>query len=825
MSVPGLEQDLCCADADRRRQETLTAGTLNGIDDAEVAAPSPGVPDRCTLLVRCLVPLSDVIEARHVQIRSDHLPLGRPVRVVWAYRAGDLASRIGVDPAVSDADLAAFGEPDLDLLVVRVDQAGDGSGYRLSVVDPDQVLGFDPRLSQAPVSFVVDCPSELDCLHPAPCLTATGPEPVIDYLNRDYTGLRRLLLDRLSVVTPDWTDRSPADLGVTLVEIFAYLGDHLAAAQDAVAAEAYLATARQRVSLARHARLLDYRMHQGCAARTWLVLEVEEDVSAGYLHRIACLPPAQTEPMIPAGRTVRSQDGSVVFHTLHPVSPRSSRNAIDLYTWSGQECCLPLGATEATLVGRNAELALAEGDVLVLEEVRGPEQGRTVDVTHRWAVRLVADPDDLHDPLTGTDLVRVRWFEQDALPFPLCAKRFPAGRCRPDHGAALARGNVVLAAHGTEVTGPVIPAQVPVRGSYRPVLHLPGLAFAVEYSARREGAAAASSALRPDPRDAVADLVRLTDGRDDWTVRADLLSSDRFAPDVVVELHDDGRAQLRFGDDVAGRRPTAGRSFTASYRIGGGKAGNVGREVLTELDPPQPGVAVRNPMPAAGGSDPEPAEQVRQFAPQAFRVQRRAVTDDDYAAAAAAERGVQRAVGTRRWTGSWYTEYVTVDRLGGAPVDADFRSRLSVRLDHYRMAGTDVEVTAPLFVPLEIVLTVCVQPGHFRGTVQRALVERFAARNLPGGARGFFHPDDLSFGQPIYLSAVVAAAMTVPGVQWVDASRDTDVRNRFQRWGVPAADELRKGRIPIDRLEVARCDSEAGDPAEGRISFLMTGGL
>ena len=36
------------------------------------------------------------------------------------------------------------------------------------------------------------------------------------------------------------------DLGITLVELLAYVGDHLSYYQDAVATEAYLDTARQR---------------------------------------------------------------------------------------------------------------------------------------------------------------------------------------------------------------------------------------------------------------------------------------------------------------------------------------------------------------------------------------------------------------------------------------------------------------------------------------------------------------------------------------------------------------------------------------------------
>ncbi len=83
------------------------------------------------------------------------------------------------------------------------------------------------------------------------------------------------MLDRLAVTLPGWQEESPADVGVALVELLAYAGDHLSYYQDAVATEAYLDTARKRTSVRRHALLLDYQMHAGCNARVWACLHVE----------------------------------------------------------------------------------------------------------------------------------------------------------------------------------------------------------------------------------------------------------------------------------------------------------------------------------------------------------------------------------------------------------------------------------------------------------------------------------------------------------------------------------------------------------------------
>ena len=73
-------------------------------------------------------------------------------------------------------------------------------------------------------------------------------EPPINYLARDYTSFRTLMLDRMAVTMPDWQERNPADIGITVVEALAHAADHLSYYQDAVATEAYLGTSRRRAS-------------------------------------------------------------------------------------------------------------------------------------------------------------------------------------------------------------------------------------------------------------------------------------------------------------------------------------------------------------------------------------------------------------------------------------------------------------------------------------------------------------------------------------------------------------------------------------------------
>ena len=134
------------------------------------------------------------------------------------------------------------------------------------------------------------------------------------------------------------------------------------------------------------------------------------------------------------------------------------------------------------------------------------------------------------------------------------------------------------------------------------------------------------------------------------------------------------------------------------------------------------------------------------------------------------------------------------------------------------MAGYDVEINAPRFVPLDIKIRVCVAPGYFRVNVKQSLLRELSTGVLPDGRLGVFHPDNLSLGQPLYLSRIYDAAMRVDGVASIDVLK-------FQRWGHPAGQELANGVIRTARLEILRLDNDPNFPENGRLEFEMLGGL
>ena len=767
------------------------------------------------------------------------------------------------------------------MLTVRVDRPGDFSVYTLKLASESggALPGIDPLLASIEFSFKVECPADFDCAVEESCPPALEESPEIDYLARDYASFRQLILDRLAITTPAWRERDPADVGVMMVEALAYSADHLSYQLDATGMEATLSTARLRTSARRHARLVDYRAHDGSNARTWVQIRAALGQSGvivpkgtGLLTRVPGAPgrlPAGSAELREAFET-----GPVVFETMHELTLDDSCNKIQLYTWGDDECCLSPGTTSATLVGHPA---LVAGGVIVFSEMLGPQTGNPADAdpAHRHAVRLTR-VDPTFDAIGGlfanpqhnnpVPVTEVEWHPADALAFPLCVSS-RAGDT-PLANVSVALGNIVLADHGQSKSvakfATIVAADegsskraaaFAAVGREDPRLAIPAVAGATCDRAEPRPRPARFTPSLPESDLTMAGTIgRALQGRDalawaafdpkapaasvfQWEIRhilpaatvtsndgrawrpvRDLLASDAFAPEFVVEIEADRPARLRFGDGEYGLRPRARAEFALTYRRGNGPAGNIGADSLAHIISNDSRIAsVGNPLPARGGTAIEPIERTRQDAPAAFKVRERAVTPADYAEMAARHSGVQRAVATERYTGSWYTIFLTVDRAGGLAVDADFEAELRSFLERYRMAGHDLEIDGPRFVALQVRLRVCVLPDYYRGDVARAVREVLGRARGADGVAGLFHPDNFTFGQPVTLSAVLAAAQAVDGVHFVEPVT-------FRRLGDERSTSARLGEVAIGRLEIARLDNDPSFPERGTLTLEMEGG-
>jgi len=799
-----------------------------------------------------------------------------------------------------------------DCMEVVVDKPGDFSTYTLRVVERDAQgnwqphSAFDPRYDRVNFSFMADCPSELDCKPSAICPPEAKQEPEINYLAKDYESFRQLILDRLALVMPDWKERHVPDIGIALVEVLAHVGDHLSYYQDAVATEAYLDTARKRISVRRHARLVDYPLHEGCNARAWVCVDTKSD-----------LPPLDSKDLyfitgsndiLQVAGNVLSEDDlrqipSNLYEVFEPMTDQEiqlyqDHSELHFYTWGDKECCLPRGTTRATLIGElikdekpekpcgkpdnkpeqdvaqsdqsaaqqdveqseqatsqqgadkegtPPKLRLKPNDVLIFEEVIGPETGHPgdADPKHRHAVRLTAVEAGI-DRLNGKSVVEITWAEEDALPFPLCLSALePAPDCKLLENISVARGNVILVDHGRTKEEDL--GSVPVKETVAccrgegaladekilPVYYRPSLRYdPLTFSQPLTPDAPASKVPVQDVRLALPQISidgkPAPTGEMAWVPRSDLLASGPDDQHFVAEMDNDGRAHLRFGDDTSGEQPDAGTAFHARYRVGNGPAGNVGAEaishmVLRKTRLRMNSLDVRNPMPAQGGTAPEPLAEARLYAPHMFRkTLQRAITAADYAEIVEREfkDKVQRAVAKLRWTGSWYEVLVAIDPFGKEEADSKLLDAITGRLHRYRRMGHDLVVRSAHRVPLDIEMMVCVLPNYLRGHIKAELMDIFSNRILPDGRKGFFHPDNLSFGEGIYLSKLVATAQAVEGVESVGMTT-------LKRLNEPVESSNRaieNGKLPLGPFEIARLDSDPSFPENGKLTLYMRGG-
>jgi len=845
MSTATTMRDALVCDDAARRSALASADLQHGIDYLEVVTAPPA--DNQRLLDLFFVPKASAAGTADLAAMLADLD-GNPgaVRIDGGTRERNL--RV--------LDVTHLPAPGGGRLRVRVDRPGDFSEYVLRLAHPR----LDVRHAAVWFSFKAGCPSRFDCRVQRDCPPPQRHEPRIDYLAKDYASLRRALLDFAPSLIPDWQERHEADLGMALIELFAYVGDHLSYYQDAVANEAYLQTARSRISVRRHARLLDYRMHDGASARCFMHFEAAGPgtVPAGIalLTRIEQALPGSSVPpgrVIPAPLAAAAlQAEATVFETITAVRVDPRANRIALYTWGDQECCLMRGATETDLVG-DLTGVLAPGDFLLFEEVLGPASGAPADAdpAHRQVVRLTQVTRST-DRLLGTGgaappaaVTHVQWGLQDALDFPLClSARLPGGALVAE--ATVARGNLALADHGRSHVQwfPQRPAPgaegVPAteRGLRLRLARGPvAQAYPLTDASSTSGSARQLQLRTPEDLERQVDPCRLQ--RHGMTprvevkvhaagistpfgARPDLLDAEAFDPRFVVECEDDGSALLRFGDGVFGAAVPAGAFVEAHYRVGLGPQGNLGRDALWHAIEPGavlPALAsLRNPLPAWGGTAPQPIEQVKRLAPPSIHArQYRAVTEADYARAAESHPAVAKAAATFRWTGSWLTVFVTVDPRGGQPLDATARASVLDWVRCQTQAGYDLALDAPRYVPLQIELQVCVRPGYFRTQVEQALQDRLSARRLADGSLGFFHPDAFSFAEPLYLSRLYAAADAVEGVESLRVTR-------AQRFGELPNQELERGLVPAGRLEIIRLDNDRNRPENGVLTLLMLGG-
>jgi hypothetical protein len=732
-------------------------------------------------------------------------------------------------------------------LRLRVEPIGDYSTYTLKI--DTEAYDIDPVFARKDFKFRPGC-FNTNC---APFSSYEAPlsEPVIDYLARDFESFKHVLINAMRTRVPNWQPTSEADLDQVLIDLIAADADDLADLQDRVMNEAYFGRARKRVSLARYARLMDYHIHQGNQAHTWLALNVSVDQTVGTPTKRFGVWTGQTW-----------QDPSaVIFASTQAQDCFTDLNQLSLYTWSDVVTALDAGTTQADLV-KTAGISMtkAEADALVtlfqredithllVEQKLNPDTGTANgrDKTARQVVQLLdgtAAAEAVEDPAGSppTWCVRVHWREEDKLLRRTCFITECEGQ-PITRDVSVFHGNLIRVTHGRPHTTKFVPPDKELGFETNDqLIHTDEVHFEKT----------AWGTLCPLPHEPLAYLdthpggeaptfstlaVRVSGLASAWQERSDLIESESGDLHFVVETDELDHSCIRFGNNVNGRALAQDADVTCDYQIGRGSLGNVGADVLNGFDRSPSGfpgiIEVWNPLDVVNGRDPEPVEEILRRVPQAYRTrQLRAVTLEDYVKRAEELPEVSHAHARYAWTGSWRTVRVSIDPQGTDTLNEPLRRTIASHLDAVRLIGEDLEIRGAKYAALDILLRLCAHPDHWPENLELELEQEFSDGYTLDGRPGFFHPDHWTFGQPLHASQVIGRALWVKGVERV-------LLLSMRRWyavasmGASPPLIITPGDLPINEVdsltvhpeEIIQVQNDPNHLERGRIQFDILGG-
>lgn len=292
-----------------------------------------------------------------------------------------------------------------------------------------------------------------------------------------------------------------------------------------------------------------------------------------------------------------------------------------------------------------------------------------------------------------------------------------------------------------------------------------------------------------------------------WTEVDDLYSS---GPDDLHFTLDRATGTIGVGDGVHGHLPVANPQnplanvVATIYRHGGGRAGNLGPDAITQLQSAVDGIAaVTNLFSSEGGVDDESLTDAKNRAPQSLKTRDRAVTNDDFELLAQATPGaaVARAIAQPRvhpgFPGVDVPGSVTVivipDNDSPAPMPSEATlHNVCAHLNVHRLLTTELHVTGPAYRKVRIDVTLQVETTSDLGIVRNAVVDALDTyfHPLTGGEDGTGWP----LGGAIPFSLVYKTILVVPGVAKVDQLLiwlDDDVTPECQDVTIGAGELLR----------------------------------
>jgi hypothetical protein len=650
------------------------------------------------------------------------------------------------------------------------------------------------------------------------------PNPIID--DRSYQQLRDELVRRIPVYTPEWTDFNASDPGVTLIELFAFLGENLLFRFNQIPETTKLAYLK--------------------------LLQIPLQPAAPALALVNMTPPDASGPLVTLGSEVRA--GNLSFETLTEVRAWP----ITFYCVGKISAPAPDQATEPEVfefavraLAATAPLATNE-DAVYYQNQAVPEDGKGLPVDFTAAVDgilwvavlqgAVAGPISLADALINLGFVpdptvpainqvlacpgvgpastgpSVEWQistgRLDASGNPIYLAISVEGdttRGLTQEGVVRLRlpkdpttfGNFVIAdpnQGGTRDLPPVLDdtrtakLQFWIRAFRKDGTRFSGVLYVVsnaaqvwqsrkanpEFLGTGTGSADQTYPLVNSPvlEGTLVVQVEEASGWVQWNSVDGFYASAPDARDYVVDLE---AGVVRFGNGVQGLPPQIGQRIRAlTYRYGGGAAGNFAPGALSKL-PATPAIKVNNDLSAYGGADSETIENALDRIPGELRRRDRAVTESDFEELALATPGA--AVGRADCLPRFYPPTFASEKAGvvsvvvwpqtdaknpNAPLpDRNLLQAVCSYLDQRRLVTTELYVIPPTYRKVAVAVGLQVKPGFGIEAVRRwveLVIRQYLAPLPPFGPDGNGWP----LGRRVFGPELQAAALQVEGVDFLE---------------------------------------------------------
>lgn len=292
-----------------------------------------------------------------------------------------------------------------------------------------------------------------------------------------------------------------------------------------------------------------------------------------------------------------------------------------------------------------------------------------------------------------------------------------------------------------------------------------------------------------------------------WRRQESLAFSRADQKDYTVEIDENDRATVIFGDGDFGAIAPAGATIRATYRVGGGLKGNVGRgRIETIVDAPELALvsaSVINPSGATGGAEREGIDHAVAHAPEVFRSLKRSVTGNDYEALALNFPGVGKV---RAEAGNWNTVNLFIAPQGGGYLSDVLKANLRAYFEDKRPLSTIIEFNDVDYVPVYVTAEVELE-GYYSQAEK--------SEEILAAAGALIAFNNVDFGQPLYLSKFYEAIEAVEGVTFATITE-------FRRDDQDGLSEAPLGKLEFAGYELPSAPASA--PYAGGVQLVVTGG-